>query len=252
MEPWKWFSQHLNKASSCLCMSEVAGILSSSLGCRWHCGYFCLAHGSGWQLKVMRRVTVCVSLVYFYDNEAKINPLHTVREEPIWWRDFSKVPKMLFKCWMMDWKRKRYNNGFHLSHGHEVLWLGIKYEMVLGLVLPDNPTELPSCFHFFIQSNVVFMIACLQWLAFPPVSFKEICQHIAASVSSTLLAIYVWNWFGLWYKTSSFLILPSKFWLAQLFLQRRMHQTSAFSVSWGTRVFTHVMLKMTMKEKCLN
>lgn len=149
-------------------------------------------------------------------------------------------------------EKERYNNGFHLSHGHEVLWLGIKYEMVLGLVLPDNPTELPSCFHFFIQSNVVFMIACLQWLAFPPVSFKEICQHIAASVSFTLLAIYVWNWFGLWYKTSSFLILPSKFWLAQLFLQRRMHQTSAFSVSWGTRVFTHVMLKMTMKEKCLN
>lgn len=59
------FSQHLNKASSCLCMSEVAGILSSSFGV-WMtlCGYFCSAHGSRWQLKVMEGHSgVCVFVV---------------------------------------------------------------------------------------------------------------------------------------------------------------------------------------------
>lgn len=59
------FSQHLNKAASCLCMS-VAGILSSSLSCEWHSvAILVCPTGNGWQLKVIMggtEVSVCVYL----------------------------------------------------------------------------------------------------------------------------------------------------------------------------------------------
>ena len=62
---------------------NIAGILSSSLQCEWHCGYFCRALGNGWQLKVMKGHSVSVFISQNFDYTAKWSHLGTVRQEQI-------------------------------------------------------------------------------------------------------------------------------------------------------------------------
>lgn len=89
-------------------------------------------------------VCVCfwfISHNFLFDNTAERSHLDTIREE---------IPIIVAQ------EKEMYNNGFHLRHtcsDRASRWFGC-----IGLIWPDNQTEFPSCFHFIIRSNVVFVI----------------------------------------------------------------------------------------------